>query len=116
MASIEDPTPDQAVSFNMGYIWLISLIAAMGGLLFGYDWVVIGGAKPFFEKYFELDQGSLRGWANSCALLGCLLGALTVGGFSDRFGRKRLLVVSALLFAISSILTGWAPTFHWFIF
>ena len=116
MASIKDPTPDQAVSFNMAYIWMISLIAAMGGLLFGYDWVVIGGAKPFFEKYFELDQGSLRGWANSCALLGCLLGALTVGGFSDRFGRKRLLVVSALLFAISSILTGWAPTFHWFIF
>ena len=41
-------------SFNTGYIWTISLVAALGGLLFGYDWVVIGGAKPFFERYFDL--------------------------------------------------------------
>ena len=53
---------------------MISLVAAMGGLLFGYDWVVIGGAKPFFEKFFQLDSESLSGWANSCALVGCLLG------------------------------------------
>ena len=39
---------------HTGYVWAISLVAAMGGLLFGYDWVVIGGAKPFFERYFEL--------------------------------------------------------------
>ena len=40
--------------YNLGYVWLISIVAAMGGLLFGWDWVVIGGAKPFFQRYFEL--------------------------------------------------------------
>ncbi len=48
---------------NMRYVWLVSLVAAMGGLLFGYDWVVIGGAKPFFEPYFRLESEALRGWA-----------------------------------------------------
>jgi sugar porter (SP) family MFS transporter len=103
------------IKYNMKYIWLIALTAALGGLLFGYDWVVIGGAKPFFEKYFQLDTGALSGWANSCALLGCLLGSLVSGALSDKFGRKRLLVVSALLFAVSSVLTGWAYTFSWFV-
>lgn len=101
--------------YNLVYVWMISLVAAMGGLLFGYDWVVIGGAKPFFEKYFQLDSGQLSGWANSCALLGCLAGSLISGVMSDRFGRKRLLVVSALLFAVSSVLTGWAGTFNEFV-
>ena len=101
--------------YNIKYVWAISLIAALGGLLFGYDWVVIGGAKPFFEKYFHLQSEALSGWANSCALLGCLLGSLISGGLSDRFGRKKLLIVSAFLFAVSSVLTGWAPTFLWFV-
>ena len=101
--------------YNMRYLWGISMVAAMGGLLFGYDWVVIGGAKPFFEKYFDLSSERLSGWANSCALLGCLLGSMISGGMSDKFGRKKLLLVSAFLFASSSILTGWAPTFTWFI-
>ena len=101
--------------FNLGYVWMISLVAAMGGLLFGYDWVVIGGAKPFFEKFFNLSSGQLSGWANSCALLGCLLGSIITGGLSDRFGRKKLLVLSALLFAVSSVLTGWATNFTWFV-
>ncbi len=100
---------------NAGYLWTISLVAAMGGLLFGYDWVVIGGAKPFFEKHFALTSETLSGWANSCALLGCLLGSLVTGGLSDRFGRKRLLLTAALLFAVSSVLTGWATTFSAFV-
>jgi len=99
----------------MAYVWAISLVAAMGGLLFGYDWVVIGGAKPFFEKYFALGSGAQVGWANSCALLGCLLGSLISGVLSDLYGRKRLLLASAVLFAVSSVLTGWAPAFFWFI-
>src|SRR2546430_8389603 len=57
------------------YLWAISIVAALGGLLFGYDWVVIGGAKPFYEKFFELRNASEQGWAMSCALVGCLLGA-----------------------------------------
>jgi len=105
----------EAPRYNLRYVWLISLIAAMGGLLFGYDWVVIGGAKPFFEPFFNLSRESLRGWANSCALLGCLAGAILSGGMSDRFGRKRLLISAALLFAVSSVLTGWASSFNWFV-
>jgi len=102
--------------FNYGFIWRISLVAAMGGLLFGYDWVVIGGAKPFFEKYFELTSSAIVGWANSCALIGCLLGSLVSGGLSDKFGRKKLLILSALLFAVSSVFTGWSFNFNAFVF
>jgi MFS transporter, SP family, xylose:H+ symportor len=100
---------------NMRYVWLASLVAAMGGLLFGYDWVVIGGAKPFFEPFFGLHSEALRGWANSCALLGCLAGAIFTGGLSDRLGRKHLLLLAALLFAASSVLTGWAGSFWGFV-
>jgi sugar porter (SP) family MFS transporter len=109
------PDAELNAQYNLKYVWAISLVAALGGLLFGYDWVVIGGAKPFFEKYFHLQSETLSGWANSCALLGCLLGSLISGGLSDRFGRKKLLLVSAALFAVSSVLTGWAPTFSWFV-
>ena len=101
--------------YNLTYVWMISLVAAMGGLLFGYDWVVIGGAKPFFEKYFALSSDAQIGWANSCALLGCLLGSLFSGMLSDQYGRKKLLLVSAFLFAVSSVLTGWAETFRVFV-
>jgi sugar porter (SP) family MFS transporter len=102
--------------FNYRFIWLISLIAAMGGLLFGYDWVVIGGAKPFFEKYFLLSNAETTGWANSCALIGCLIGSLLSGALSDKFGRKILLILSAILFAVSSLFTGWAFSFNAFVF
>jgi sugar porter (SP) family MFS transporter len=101
--------------YNLGYVWAISLVAAMGGLLFGYDWVVIGGAKPFFEKAFGLTTAAEIGWANSCALVGCLLGSIATGALSDRFGRKALLLASSLLFAGSSALTGWAGSFTAFV-
>lgn len=100
---------------RLKYIWTIAFIAALGGLLFGYDWVVIGGAKPFYEVYFHLTSEALIGWANSCALLGCFAGSLLAGPGADKFGRKKLLVISALLFALSSIFTGWASTFSAFI-
>src|SRR5207253_9681952 len=79
-----------AHSYNAAYVWVISSVGALGGLLFGYDWVVIGGAKPFYEKYFQLISESSIGWANSCALIGCLLGSVLSGSISDRFGRKKL--------------------------
>jgi sugar porter (SP) family MFS transporter len=101
--------------YNFGYIWLISIVAALGGLLFGYDWVVIGGAKPFFEKYFHLTTAGQSGWANSCALIGCLVGALVAGASSDKFGRKRLLMLSAFLFAITSIGNALAGNFLIFV-
>src|SRR5512136_2142875 len=101
--------------YNYTYIWTISVVAALGGLLFGYDWVVIGGAKPFFERHFELTSEFARGWANSCALIGCLVGALIAGALSDRLGRKRLLIFSAFLFTITSVGNGLAPDFSTFI-
>jgi sugar porter (SP) family MFS transporter len=100
--------------FNLAYVWIVAFVAALGGLLFGWDWVVIGGAKPFFERYFQLKDPAVVGWVNSCALLGCLVGALVAGAGSDRLGRKRLLVFSAVLFAGTSIgnaLAGILPVF-----
>ncbi|MGC9353413.1 MAG: sugar porter family MFS transporter [Mariniphaga sp.] len=103
--------------FNTKYIFVISMVSAMGGLLFGYDWVVIGGAKPFYEQFFHISQSPvLQGWAMSSALLGCLLGAITSGAFSDRLGRKRLLIFSAFLFTLSAIGTGATSNFNFFIF
>jgi len=68
-----------AEQYNARYVWMLATVAALGGLLFGYDWVVIGGAKPFYEAFFQLHSERLIGWANSCALLGCLLGSLFAG-------------------------------------
>ena len=79
----------------------------MGGLLFGYDWVVIGGAKPFYELYFGISESPvLQGVAMSTALVGCLIGAMVAGAAADRYGRKPLLIVAAILFTISAIATG----------
>jgi sugar porter (SP) family MFS transporter len=104
-----------ATHFNGAYLWAISLVAALGGLLFGYDWVVIGGAKPFYEKYFHLTDASQQGWAMSCALIGCLFGAIVSGTLSDKYGRKRLLLLSAVLFGISSVGIALTDSFHAFV-
>jgi SP family arabinose:H+ symporter-like MFS transporter len=104
-----------APRYNMTFLWLICLVAAMGGLLFGYDWVVIGGAKPFYEPFFGIsDAPFYQGWAMSSALVGCLVGALISGALSDRFGRRRLLILAGLLFTVSAIGTGLAWDFAWF--
>ena len=105
----------RAENFDIAYIYAISAVAALGGLLFGYDWVVIGGAKPFYEKFFHLTDPSQQGWAMSCALIGCLVGAIVSGWLSDRFGRKRLLIAAGLVFAVSSIGTALAPSFAAFV-
>ena len=98
--------------YNMRYIWAICLIAALGGLLFGYDWVVIGGAKAFYEPFFGIsDSPSLQGWAMSSALVGCLVGALVSGALSDNFGRKRLLILAGAMFTFSAVGTGLAWDF-----
>ena len=107
--------PNQSGTFHVGYVWLIAAAGALGGLLFGYDWVVIGGAKPFYERYFQLDSPSLQGWAMSCALIGCLIGAVSSGALSNRFGRRRLLTLAALVFAASSVGTGLANHFNVFV-
>ncbi len=106
---------DKNATVNVAYVWTISLVAALGGLLFGWDWVVIGGAKPFFQRFFELTSEAQIGWANSCALIGCLAGAMVAGALSDRFGRKRLLILAALLFAVTSLGNALANSFTIFI-
>ena len=79
----------------------------MGGLLFGYDWVVIGGAKPFYEFYFGItDSPVMQGVAMSTALVGCLVGAMVAGAAADRWGRKPLLTTAAVLFTVSAVGTG----------
>jgi SP family sugar porter-like MFS transporter len=79
----------------------------MGGLLFGYDWVVIGGAKPFYELFFGIaDSPVMQGIAMSTALVGCLVGSMVAGAAADRYGRKPLLTTAAVLFTVSAIGTG----------
>jgi len=105
-------------TYNLAFVWMICLVAAMGGLLFGYDWVVIGGAKPFYEPFFGLTgtgQAWRAGWAMSSALAGCLAGALLSGGLSDRLGRKRMLAAAALLFTVSAVWTALADSYSAFI-
>ncbi len=106
---------DRNETYRSVYVWLAASAGALGGLLFGYDWVVIGGAKPFYELYFQLNSPSLQGWAMSCALIGCLFGALASGVLSDRWGRKHLLMLAALAFAVSSLGTGLASHFAGFV-
>src|SRR5277367_5626294 len=115
ITAIEMEKSEVKADYNLGYVWLISAVAAMGGLLFGWDWVVIGGAKPFFQRYFQLTSEAQIGWANSCALIGCLVGALVAGGLSDKFGRKKLLIIAALIFAVTSIGNALAENFIVFI-
>ncbi len=108
---------EQVVRYDRLYLTAITLVAALGGLLFGYDWVVIGGAKPFYEPYFALNGSPvLQGWAVSAALAGCVLGTLVSGMLADRYGRKVLLLTAAFLFLVSAAGTGAAHRFDMFVF
>ena len=92
------------------------MVGAFGGLLFGYDWVVIGGAKPFYEAYFGIGSSpSDQGLAMTVALIGCMFGALTVGWLADRMGRKKLLTVSSVVFLLSALATGAVHSFSMFL-
>ena len=103
-------------SYNKKFVYFICLVSAMGGLLFGYDWVVIGGAKPFYELYFDIaDVPAMQGLAMSVALLGCLIGAMVAGMMADRYGRKPLLIISAFIFLSSAYATGAFSAFSWFL-
>jgi sugar porter (SP) family MFS transporter len=107
---------EQKIEYNQKFIWLVSLTAALGGFLFGYDWVVIGGAKPFYEPFFNVTSTADQGWGTSSALVGCMLGAILCIILSDRFGRKRLLIFSGFLFSLSAIGTALSDSFWWFNF
>ncbi|MHC1767796.1 MAG: sugar porter family MFS transporter [Verrucomicrobiia bacterium] len=95
-------SPERKPALNLGYILLISLVAAFGGFLFGYDTAVVSGAIGFLTKQFSL-SAELTGWAASSLLVGCMAGALIGGPMGDRFGRKPSLIFCAVLFALSSL-------------
>ena len=97
-----------------GYVYRITLVAAVGGLLFGYDTAVIAGAIGFIQKKFDL-SAAMVGWVASCVLVGCMLGTAISGILSDRIGRKKVLMISALLFAVSSIGTAIPDDLAWLV-
>jgi SP family arabinose:H+ symporter-like MFS transporter len=102
------------VAVNRSYVYLISAIAALGGVLFGFDLVIISGTVPFFTKHFQLNEFQ-TGWAVGCINLGAAIGALIGGRLSDTLGRKKLLMGCAVLFALTGAGTGWAGNFPLFV-
>ena len=106
------------VEMSKAKLMMVCLVAAMGGLLFGYDWVVIGGAKPFYEPYFGLADPSKAweaGFAMGSAVLGCIGGAIGLGWLPDRFGRKPSLIFAAICFTVSALWTAFATGYWSFI-
>lgn len=95
-------TASSAETGSRAYLALLVISAALGGLLFGYDTAVVSGAEKLLQKHFALDALQ-TGWAASCVLIGCLVGALMAGPLADGFGRKKVLFACALLFTISAI-------------
>jgi sugar porter (SP) family MFS transporter len=94
--------------FSRSYVYLISVVAAVGGLLFGYNLTIISGAVIFLQKQFSLTAAQL-GFAIGSLTLGCISGPLMAGWFSDRFGRKKGLLLSGLLLGICAAGTATAP-------
>src|SRR5882757_6636333 len=99
---------------NKWYVYKATMVAAVGGLLFGYDTAVVAGAIGFIEKLYHLSP-AMKGWIASCALIGCVIGAMFAGTLSDRIGRKKVLVLSGIMFAISSIGIAVPLDLTWFV-
>ncbi|MEN8117992.1 MAG: sugar porter family MFS transporter [Bacteroidota bacterium] len=95
-------------------LYVYTIVAALGGFLFGFDTAVINGALPFFRDHFQLDK-VMEGWAMSSAILGCIIGAIGIGRPGDKFGRRYMLKVTAFLFLVSAIGTGMAVNISMFI-
>ena len=92
------------------YVILISLVAAFGGLLFGFDIAIFAGIIPFIQPYFNLSDAQL-GWAGSSLYVGCIAGTFISGFLADWWGRKYPLMLSAVIFTISCLFMGWAKSY-----
>lgn len=99
---------------NSLYLYFICLIATMGGLMFGFDVAIISGAVPFIQPYFGWDELQL-GWGVSSLLVGAIIGAFGSGVLSDIYGRKKILIFTALFFAVSCTFTALASSSFIFI-
>lgn len=104
-----------AKSGNSSYLSFICLIATMGGLMFGFDISIISGAVPFIQPYFGWNELQL-GWGVSSLLVGAIVGAFGSGMFTDKYGRKKILIIVALFFALSCAATALSKTSAGFIF
>ncbi len=100
--------------YKAGYVYLISMSVAIGGFLFGYDTAVVSGAIGFMEQYFSFTPAQ-KGFAVACALIGCVAGAAVSGTLSDRFGRKKILILSGFMFAISAVASSIPVTMTQFV-
>jgi sugar porter (SP) family MFS transporter len=90
---------------NFHYLYFICLIATMGGLMFGFDIAIISGAVPFIQPYFGWNELQL-GWGVSSLLVGAIIGAFGSGMLTDKYGRKSILILVALFFALSCAITA----------
>jgi MFS transporter, SP family, arabinose:H+ symporter len=112
--SASEPSSADSIQLNKRYLLTANVVAALGGLLFGFDTAVISGTIPFIEPYFNLTDVTL-GWAVSSILLGCAIGAVISGRLSERYGRKVTLIFCALLFSVTAVATGFSYRFDLFI-
>ena len=101
LSTQKDLSPPPGAAGDMTFVILISLVAAVGGLLFGFDTAVISGAIGFMTKQFTLND-TQTGFVASCVLIGCAVGAGFAGVLADRFGRKKILILSAIFFGVSA--------------
>ncbi|MDN3588498.1 sugar porter family MFS transporter [Pedobacter aquatilis] len=101
---------DTLIKGSRYYLYLVCLVAALGGFLFGFDTAVISGTISLVTRDFGLDAVG-EGWFVSCALLGCIIGVIVSGKLSDTFGRKIVMILSALLFLVSAVGCMYADSF-----
>lgn len=107
MEKINDGTNQETNSKVKGYAIFICILLACGGLLFGYDNSVISGAIGYMTTYFSFDAAT-QGWVVSSITVGAVLGSIFGGPLSDKLGRKKVLLISAVCFALSSFGQGWS--------
>lgn len=111
-SNIQQVSDQQQIS--MKFVTLVSIVAALGGLLFGFDTAVVSGAVGFMQIRFDLSEFQV-GWAVSSLIIGCIVGALSTGVLSEKFGRKKILITAAILFIIGSVGSAIPSTFSGFI-